>query len=232
MSVAPPFWDFEDDEDPVILEIVSEERQKLPPTMPVDFGPPLPSRYGVDQLELMVQSPLRVFAYWELREATILTALRRITDDDRQNFQLLLKWKEKDAGRERCLDPGTTDNWWFDTLPESRYQLELGLYWGEYGWLPLLASGELMTPRQALGPASKEEPLHTLAFLEDLVQQTGIGLQQDKTPSASPMDAEVPPPEGDPSVVEGTPLSKQQPEGLTSSIGQVGSSWLRPTSGW
>ncbi|HEU0005322.1 MAG TPA: DUF4912 domain-containing protein [Terriglobia bacterium] len=219
----------------MILEIVSEERQRLPPTMPVDFGPSLPSRYGIDQLELMVQSPLCVFAYWELREATILTALQGIPDHDRQNFQLLLKWKEKDVARERCLDPGITDNWWFDTLPESRYQLEVGLYWGEYGWLPLLASGELVTPRQALGPASKEEPPHTQAFLEDLVQQTGIGLQQDKAPSPPLILAEGPPPQGDTSVVERTPPSKQHPEGLISSISQVssevGSSWLRPTSG-
>jgi hypothetical protein len=232
LSVSPPFWDFEDDEDPVILEIVSQERQKLPPAMFVDFGPPLPSRYGVDQLELMVQNPLRVFAYWELGEATILKALRGISVQDRQNFQVLLKWKEKDAARERCLDPGTTDNWWFDTLPESRYQLELGLYWSEYGWLPLLASCELVTPRLALGPASAQESPHTQAFLEDLVQQTGIGLQQEKTSSPPPTEVGGQLPESDTSVVDRTPSSERRAEGLISRISQVGPSWLRPTSGW
>jgi len=232
LSVSPPFWDFEDDEDPVILEIVFEERQKLPGETFLDFGPPLPGRYGVDRLELMVQSPLRVFAYWELRDLTILTALRGIADQDRRNFQLLLKWKEKDAARERWLDPGTTNNWWFDTLPENRYQLELGLYWGEYGWLPLLASGELVTPRLALGPASEEESPHTQAFLEDLVQQTGIGLLQNKTPSPPLTDAAGQLPESDTTLVEGTPSSERHPEGLISGNSQVGPSWFRPTSGW
>ena len=107
LSASPSFWDFEDDEDPVILEIVSEEREKQPPALFLDFGPPLPSRYDVDQLELMAQSPLRVFAYWELREVTIMTALGRIPAQDRQSFQLLLKWKEKNTTQERLLDPGT-----------------------------------------------------------------------------------------------------------------------------
>jgi Domain of unknown function (DUF4912) len=231
LSVSPPFWDFEDDEDPVILQIVSEERQKQPPMVFLDFGPPLPSRYDVDQLELMPQSPLRVFAYWELREATIVTALGRIPVEDRQNFQLLLKWKEKNAGQQRFLDPGTTDNWWFDTLPESCYQLELGLYWGEYGWLPLLASGELVTPRLALGPASEQELPHGPVFLQNLVQQTGIGVQQDKAPPLPPTNVEGRP-ESDTSVVEKGLSSKQPLEGLMSRLSQVGPSWLRPTSGW
>jgi hypothetical protein len=231
LSVSPPFWDFEDDEDPVILEIVSEEREKQPQGLFLDFGPPLPSRYDVDHLELMAQSPLRVFAYWELREATLVTALGRISVEDRQNFHLLLKWKEKNAARERVLDPGTTDTWWFDTLPESRYQLELGLYWSEYGWLPLLASAELVTPRLALGPASKEELPHGQAFLENLVQQTGIGLQQNKAPSPSLTDVEGQP-ESDTSVIEKGPSSELTLEGLISGLSQVWSSWLRPTSGW
>ena len=227
MSASPPF--FEDDEDPVILEIVSEERQKLPSALFLDFGPPLPSRYNVDQLELMAQSPLRVFAYWELRQATIMTALGRIPVQDRQNFQLLLKWKERNAAQERLLDPGTTENWWFDTLPENCYQLELGLYWSEYGWLPLLASAELVTPRLALGPASEEELPDGRAFLENLVQQTG--LQQDSAPSLPPTDVEGQP-ESDTSAVEKCPSSEQTFELVTSGLSQVEPSWPRPTSSW
>jgi len=231
LSASPPFSDFEDDEDPVLLEIVSEERQKLSPELFLDFGPPLPSRYDVDQLELMAQSPLRVFAYWELRDATIVTALRRIPAEDRQNFQLLLKWKEENATQQRTLDPGTTDNWWFDTLPESRYQLEIGLYWSEYGWLPLLASRELVTPRLALGPASAEELPHAHGFLQNLVQQTGIGLQQNKVLFLPSTDVEGQP-ESDASLVEKGPSWGRTLEGPASGLNQVRPSWLRPTSSW
>ena len=229
MSVSPPFWDSEDDEDPAILEIVAQERQKLPGEAFLDFGPALPTHYDVDQVELMVQSPVRVFAYWELRDATIQAALRTIPIRDRQNFQLLLKWKEIDAARELRLDPGTTDYWWFDTLPENRYQLELGLYWSEYGWVTLLASDELITPRLALGPASEEETHHPQAFLEDLVRQTGIGLPADRAPSTIHAGLV---PRDDTGGVE-RPQSRQRPqEELTSSNGQAEPSKGRPTSGW
>jgi hypothetical protein len=231
LSISPPFWDFEDDEDPVILEIVSEEREKQPPTLFLDFGPSLPSRYDVDRLELMTQSPLRVFAYWELREATIATALGRVPAQDRQNFQLLLKWRDQTAGQERVLDPGITDSWWFDTLPENRYQLQLGLYWSEYGWLPMLTSSELVTPRLALGPASEEELPQGHTFLENLVQQTGIGLQQRKAPSLPPTNVEGQP-VSDTRAVEKGPSSERTLEGLISGLSRVGPSWLRPTSGW
>ena len=212
LSVSPPSWDFEDDEDPVILEIVAEERQKLPPAMFLDFGPSLPSRYGVDQVELMAQSPMRVFAYWELKEATLLAALHSVSVQDRPNFQLLLKWKEKDMATERLLDPGTTASWWFDTLPQNRYQLEIGLYWGEYGWMPLLTSRELVTPSLALGPASEEEPPLMQAFLEGLVQQTGIGLEQERGRVASQPGEQTPSP-AEESINATAQSSESRPEG-------------------
>lgn len=232
LSFSPPLQDLQDDEDPLIIDLISEERQKLPPEAFLDFGPSLPRCYGVDRLELMMQSPLRVFAYWELRESTILAALRGIPVYERQNFQLLLRWNQKDAGRELSLDPGTTDNWWFDTLPENRYQLELGLFWSEHGWLPLLASDELVTPRVTLGPAEEEEPPHTRALLEELVQQTGIGLTQDR---------DAPPPLTEPE--EPLPELAAIPAGTTQAIGPppeqpIGGATesvprrLRPASSW
>ncbi|MCI0627748.1 MAG: DUF4912 domain-containing protein [Acidobacteria bacterium] len=232
MSVSPPFWDFEQDEDPIILEIVSEERQKLPAEMFLDFGPSLPARYGVDQLELMVQSPLRVFAYWELTETTLRAALNTVPIQDRPNFQLLLKWKEKDIARERCFDPGATANWWFDTLPESRYQVELGLGWEGYGWLPVLASGEVLTPRLTLGPPSQNEPVQTEAFLRELVRETGIGLRQDERPRAS----ESPAAEAQPVTVEASSAGWDEPATRPRETGSEDVSqrlvplWLRPTS--
>jgi len=229
LSVSPSCWGSEDD-DPEVLEIVSDERQKVPPALFLDFGPPLPSSYDVDQLELMVQSPLRVFAYWELRAATVVTALRSVPIEDRQNFQLLLRWNEIDSARERWLDPGTTDSWWFDTLPENRYRLELGLYWSEYGWIPLLVSRELVTPRLALGPAADWEPPETLAFLQDLVQQTGIGCQQDNLLPLSTLNAGGQVAECDPGIIEKPPSGELHRDGPIRDIGQVALTSRRPTS--
>lgn len=169
----PPSPGYEDD----LLELlISEERHKLPAELFVDFGEPLPLRYGVDQLQLMVQSPFRVFAHWELTEASIQEALQRFPDEDRPTFQVLSRWIEADGQVERFLDVGTTSSWWFPTVPEERYQLQLGLYSEECGWVPLLISPEVVTPRITLGPPPErvEESEQTVALLEELVQWTGI----------------------------------------------------------
>jgi hypothetical protein len=230
LSASPPFWDSEDDEDPIVLEIISEERQKLPQPMFLDFGPALPRRYGVDRLQTMVQSPLRVFAYWELRDTTLMEALEDIPAEDRQNFQLLLRWKDEDAAREWRFDMGIASSWWFDTQPEHRYRLELGLYWDEYGWLPLLASKELATPRLALGPAAPDEPPHTPALLEELVQQAGIGLAPGEPVPRSQASTEPEAPESLPAVIAHPPSREQETREPAGEVVLTGAD--RPTSGW
>ena len=88
-----------------------------------------------------------------------------------------------------------------------------------------------MTPRLALGPASEEELPHGHAFLENLVQQTGISLRQNSALFLPPTDVEGKP-ERDASVVEKDPSGERTLEGLTGVLSQVGPSWLRPTSSW
>jgi hypothetical protein len=168
-----PSPNFEDD---LVEQIISEERQKFPPEVFIDFGEPLPSRYGADQLHLMVQDPFRVFAYWEITELSIQETLRRFPAADRAGFQVLLRWIDVCSQTARFLDPGVTSNWWFTTLPEMRYQLELGLYSEDYGWVRLLASQEVDTPRITLGPPSDEtkESPQGRSLLEVLARSTGI----------------------------------------------------------
>jgi hypothetical protein len=170
---VPPSPNFEDE---LVDRIISEERQKFPPEIFIDFGEPLPSRYGADRLHLMVQDPFRVFAYWEITEASVQKTLRRFPAADRAGFQVLLNWIEVCGQTTRFLDPGVASNWWFPTLPEMHYQLELGLYSEEYGWVRLLASQEVRTPSITLGPPSDEteESQQRRSLLEDLVRSTGI----------------------------------------------------------
>ncbi len=202
LSVSPPFWDFEDDEDPVILEIVSEERQKLPPDAVSRFwssaAQPLRRRSaGVDGAK-----PFTRFCVLGTERSNDRDGSASYSRSGPSEFSTPPEVEgDQTPARNGVLDPGTTDNWWFDTLPENRYQLELGLYWSEYGWLPMLASSELVTPRLALGPASEEELPQGHTFLENLVQQTGIGLQQRKAPSLPPTNVEGQP-ESDTSAVE------------------------------
>ncbi len=163
------FRDFE------VHELIAEERQKVAGAPFLDFGPPLPSGYGVDRLHLMAQSPTRVFAYWEVTGPASQLALSRFPVEERQSFHLMLKWRESGMP-EQWFDVGTTSSWWFTTAPQTCCQAELALFSEDWGWVSLLKSQPMFTPRNTLGPASMTttEPEARVAFLQDLVRQTGI----------------------------------------------------------
>jgi hypothetical protein len=166
---TPPFSrDFELD------ELIAAERQKTPGLF-LDFGPPLPSSYGVDRLHLMVQSPEQVFAYWEMTGGSVRKVLSRFPAEDRQGFSLMLRWRQSGKPGQR-FDIGTTHNWWFSTSPDSFCEAELALYSEDWGWISLLGSNVAHTPRNTLCPPSpsREEPEGTEEFLQDLVRQTGL----------------------------------------------------------
>jgi len=161
--------------DGLIDRLIQEEVSKASPGTFLDFGPALPSEYSLDQLHLMVQSPYQIFAHWELTRALVTRTLGHYPAEDRPTFQILLKWYREAVAE--LLDIGTNTSWWFPTAPEERHHVELGLYAMEYGWIPLLSSAEVVTPRASLGPpvmGQAGEVRDDLWLLEDLVQQTGI----------------------------------------------------------
>jgi hypothetical protein len=75
-----------------IQRVISEESQRVPEGVYLDFGARLPPHYGVDRLQLMVQSPFCIFAYWELTEDLMEQALKRFPPRDRPLFRPVLKW--------------------------------------------------------------------------------------------------------------------------------------------
>ena len=155
---------------------VSEELQKLPPGVHVDLGPALPAFYKVDRLELMVQDPFHVFAYWEITESLKGNVLSRFPKEDRAGFQLVLDWCQSDYGQRITIDLGTVAYWWFKTNPGSRYQARLCLYSESYGTTALLESNIVETPRcfiEASNSLSGEDQDAT-NWLNDLLDLTSI----------------------------------------------------------
>lgn len=214
-----------DSDDEVVEQLIAEERQKLPPDTFVDFGEPLSPRYDVEQIQLMVQCPFRVFAYWELPKASIGRALQRFPAEDRGDFHILLKWVETGTEFERLIDPGTTSSWWFPAQPDTRYRVEIGLYSEDYGWLPLLTSADVSTPRSALAPPSFEHDIDeqskaSLLLLEECVKWTGIQPQPEIGGQAQPPERRpriepepVPPVSRRVEPIESkTPVAREQPD--------------------
>jgi hypothetical protein len=164
------------DED-FVGRVISEESKRLPEGVYLDLGAHLPPHYGVDRLQLMVQSPLCIFAYWELTQDLMEETLERFPPRDRPLFRPVLKWFEAGGNSSQFFDIGTTTHWWFGVAPEKEYQAQLCLYSEDYGLYPLISSNLAITPPFSLGPApedSQEGP-ETLPLLEGLVNLAAIG---------------------------------------------------------
>ena len=133
----------------------------------IDWGPPPPDRYGEDALELLVQSPRRLYGYWEL-------APERLKKAGDAGVALVLHVDQE----ERVLSAQVADlgEWWVDAEPGHRYRMELR----DAGGHMLLESARVRTPREA---GSEHEAVR---FSEDRRRSAKPGgVERGTAPSAS-----------------------------------------------
>ncbi len=105
----------------------------------IDWGPPLPERYGEDALALLVQGPRSVYAYWELSPEKYARAGGAPT--------LGLRVA---GGRQLASGLGDFGEYWFDAEPGARLAVELLDAAGRI----LLRSAPAETPRDTPSPLS------------------------------------------------------------------------------
>jgi hypothetical protein len=172
----PPLLVSSSVEDELVQAILRDERAKLPNGVCVDVGPDLPASYGNSRLQLMVQDPYWIYAYWEVTEALRESALSTIPREDWDLFQMVIRLYKLKENQSRWLDAGTVSNWWFNVPPAGEYQVRLEFYSPEYGHIPLLSSNTVCTPEVTLVSSAMEtweEPAF-LPWLGVLLEMTGI----------------------------------------------------------
>ena len=126
-------------------------RARWGPGIWLDWGPPLPSRYGREELELMVQGPVVLYAWWELPFASRVKA-GGVQDGKYDDLILILE--ETESGR-RILRKAGSDlgDTWILVEPDREYRVHLALRGGDGNLRTLLTSTARRTP-----PALAREP--------------------------------------------------------------------------
>ena len=127
----------------------SPHRGRWGPRLWMDWGPPLPSRYGVKALDLMVQGPFLLYAWWEV---PVQERVRAGGIQDGRYQDLLLVLEDVDA-EERKSRPAGSDlgDSWILVDPGRRYRVHLALK-DEGGGLHVLCSSQVVrTPRTLEG---------------------------------------------------------------------------------
>jgi len=149
----------------------------------------LPERYNMDRLQLMVQSPFRVFAYWEVTPERLQKVLAPFPKNEQTAFRMILRWIEIGKGMQQAFDSGAASEWWFAARPGSRYQAELCLHSEEFGAISVFASNEVETPGDSVAQTTLEieDCAETTKLLSRLVELTGLRRELKKADAPMPM---------------------------------------------
>jgi hypothetical protein len=118
---------------------------------------PLPAGYGMDRIQLLPQSPRRIFLYWELGRDPF-APLRRAFDARPDEYRLVVRLKNVDTGEMTLHEASDTRSQWFDVQPDHAYRAEVGLYASHRSFIRLLTSNVRRTPRASVALSMATQP--------------------------------------------------------------------------
>ena len=135
---------------------VEESKYTVPQEVYLDHGPPLPDKYGVDKIRLLIQDPNTIVAQWELtggaRERIVAGGNpdrpSKIPSGVEGQFKLRLTDITRNQSLVQDIDP-FADNWWFKAEPDTDYRIEIGISLGANNYW-IARSNIAHTPRNTV----------------------------------------------------------------------------------
>ncbi len=115
---------------------------------PAWYAPPLPERYDVDRLTLMVRDPHWLFCYWELRPALIAEARAEFPGPSWVVLRILHLDEAEGVHDTWTIDIGSEARSWYVNTgrPGGRFRAELGLTDADGRYRLLVASNTVRAP--------------------------------------------------------------------------------------
>ncbi|MBI3952114.1 MAG: DUF4912 domain-containing protein [Acidobacteria bacterium] len=120
----------------------------------VDIGLPIPEQYDSDMLHVLVQSPFRLYAFWEINHRVWQALEKTFPAVEPKDFRTVVKLCNPTWEWEVMYDAGVATQWWFEVYPDEPYQVEVGFYAPQYGYINWLRSRQVRTPRVGTGMES------------------------------------------------------------------------------
>lgn len=154
--------------EPVIVrdavpEVTLETDEEIPAEPIIDTGLPIPSHYDFDMMRAMVQDPFRLYVYWQLRENPFEKLKKIFPANSINTFKMVIKLVDESNNIAVINNAPYSREYWFSVFPDRTYRVEIGLRSEFYGYIKLLSSQPVTTPRG--GPSDKidEEPQYRIA---------------------------------------------------------------------
>ena len=156
----------------------------------IDLGLPIPDSYNTDILRAMIQDPFRVFIYWEVRDENLNALTSYFAPAEVQTFRTVLKLRDMTGGQESYFPVSSRGRYWMMVFPDRVYEFEMGVRSPLHGYITLLRSNVVQTPRGTVSPVTADEAEYRLEPVEflDVMEKSGFGPEQslDITVAAMP----------------------------------------------
>jgi hypothetical protein len=152
--------------EPVVVhdEVPAEPVEEEIPAEPiVDTGLPIPAHYDFDMMHALVQDPFRLFVYWQLKDDPYERLRRIFPPQEIGNFHTALKLIDETNNIAVFFDAAFAREYWFNVFPDRAYRIELGARSPRYGYIKLLSSQPVRTPRGGPSDKEAEEPEYHIA---------------------------------------------------------------------
>jgi len=149
-------------------------------------GPPgpdqtFPEGYDVDIVRVMLQDPFRVFVYWHVREESINALTRYFSPDDVSGFSIVLRLIETTGPAEAFFGVGRQGRYWLTVYPDREYEFEIGVRSPIHGYISLIRSNRVRTPRGTVSPEPAKEEDYRLSPPEFMQILEITGFSADRT---------------------------------------------------
>lgn len=167
-----------------------DEKEKAPAEPYIDEGLPVPEAYEVDIIRAMLQDPFRIFIYWEVREESLQALIQYFSPEEAAQFQTTLKLFEVEGRNEAYFPVGRRGRYWMMVFPDREYEFEIGVRSPAHGYISLIRSNRVRTPRGTVSPEKSEEGEYRLSPPEfmSVIEASGFAAEQamDITVAAMP----------------------------------------------
>ncbi len=120
---------------------------------------PLPGTRPVNRIRLLVQSPGKLYIYWELATDPLIVLRQSIGTAQAENYKLVVRLINLDTRAEilHAADTATRAQW-FGVRPGHEYRVDVGLAAPERSFIRLLSSNMVRTPRAGVSRVTESAP--------------------------------------------------------------------------
>lgn len=132
------------------------------------LGLPIPTHYDFDLMRALVQDPFRLYVYWNLRENTFDRVRRIFPESEAETFRLALRLIDETNNIAVFFDVPYTREYWFTVFPDRSYRVEMGLRSPRHGYIRLMSSQSVRTPRGGPSEVAAPEPEYMITADEYL----------------------------------------------------------------